>query len=183
MNEYLSIEVAGKSLMIDISDKPVPPLVINIISKDESNKKSQIRQEGFNEIPKKYIHPIRLLSFFIKENGMFKRIDNKDIFYLKASGSYCELHTTRGIKVLACSLSHIHEQLNQNVFLRVHRSYAINTNYITRFCGNTCYIKDINNDSAIPISEQYHNSFLDTLNILLMNQKRIQENENDDAAD
>ena len=58
-------------------------------------------------------------------------MDNRDIFYLKAAGSYCELHTNYGIKVLACSLSHVYEQLNQNVFLRIHRSYAINTNYIT----------------------------------------------------
>lgn len=179
MNKYLSIEIADKSLVIDLSTSPVPSLVINLISEDEYNKKSQNKQIHFPTTPKRPLYAITSFSLFIKEKGMFKRMDNRDIFYLKAAGSYCELHTNYGIKVLACSLSHVYEQLNQNVFLRIHRSYAINTNYITRFCGNLCYIKNINKDSAIPISSQYHDVFLNILNVLILNQKQTQENENE----
>lgn len=180
MNKYLSIEIADELFVVDLSNKPVSPLIINLMSEDEYNIKRQGIQHKPEEPQFKAASPITKFSFFIKEEGMFKRIDNKDIFYLKASGSYCELHTAHGVKVLACSLSHVHGQLNQQVFVRIHRSYAINTNYITRFCGNTCYIKDINKESAIPISDQYHDVFFSVVNILILNQKQNQENKNED---
>ncbi len=182
MNQYLSIEIAGESMVVNLSNEPASSLVISLISEDEYNKKRQSKIEGLNETKQNVISPITKFCFFIKEEGMFKRIDHKDIFYLKASGSYCELHTAHGMKMLACSLSHVHEQLNQQIFIRVHRSYAINSNYITRFCGNTCYIKDINRDSAIPISDQYHDAFFSRINVLMLNRKQNEGNNHENHS-
>lgn len=64
MNKYLSIEIADKSLVIDLSTSPVPSLVINLISEDEYNKKSQNKQVDFTMTPKRSLYAITSVLLF-----------------------------------------------------------------------------------------------------------------------
>lgn len=179
MDKYLSIDIAGKSLIIDLTKETIPSMVIRFLSKEQLKGEECIENSDVCLPHQNSFYRITSVAVFIKEKGMLERIDCQCIFYIEASGSYCELHTSSGVRVLACSLLQLYKQLNSRIFMRVHRSYVINTNYITRLCGNTCYVKDVIKDYGIPVSLQYREKLFSNLNILALNQKRnlVDENE------
>lgn len=69
-------------------------------------------------------------SFFIKEKGLFQKIKFSDILFLKSEHVYVELYTKSGKKFLIRNtMQDFIKDLPSN-FFRVHRSYAVNLNYL-----------------------------------------------------
>lgn len=100
-------------------------------------------QDGTNEI-------------YIKSGYEHIRITTDSIVYIVADSDYTELHI-RGKKYLSSeSLRHWEEVLSQKHFLRIHKSYIINTNKIIKISGNQVYLE---NDKVVPIGRVYKTSF------------------------
>ena len=67
----------------------------------------------------------------IKETGRTRKIPVKDVLFIKAEGNFAELNCMDGSQYLHhLRLGQIMEDSPQN-FLRIHRSYAINLEYLT----------------------------------------------------
>lgn len=63
-------------------------------------------------------------------NG-FTILKIKDICYMEASNNYSCIHMSNGTKMVASkTLKEIHQQLDNDIFLRVHKSYVINMAYL-----------------------------------------------------
>jgi DNA-binding LytR/AlgR family response regulator len=73
-----------------------------------------------------------------------------EILFIKGDGAYIEIHTQNGMILQRKILKEIEEELPK-FFVRVHRSYIVNRNYISRRTTNNLTIKDI----EIPISRSY----------------------------
>ncbi len=101
--------------------------------------------------------PLLKDSIFVKNGKMFERIKLTDILYIQADGSYSSIKTTSGNYTLALNLSHFNEEINNGLFIRVHRSYVINLHNITSFDANSILIGDI----TVPISKQFQETFLE----------------------
>jgi len=56
-----------------------------------------------------------------------------DVYYLEATGSGVLLHTARAAHPVRAALGQLAERLDPAHFLRIHRSYVINTNHIVEF--------------------------------------------------
>lgn len=104
-------------------------------------------------------------SIYIKHKDYFHKVEFTNIIYIEASGSYCIIHLKTINKItVSFSLTEIVKYLPAELFIRVHRSYAVNKDCIDAFIGN---ILIVGND-RIPISRSYKKDVFSQLYILGM---------------
>lgn len=93
----------------------------------------------------------------------FKRIDQ--ILYLEAEGNYTRLFFANQSTVLVCkTLLEIEKQLEDSEnFIRIHRSFLINTDYLDRYIkGKGGYVV-LEGGKSIPVSDTRKAAFLEAI--------------------
>lgn len=73
---------------------------------------------------------------FVRNDSTFERILLKDILFLHADRSYCNIVTEDKTYVQSVSMNHVYEQINNKDFIRIHRSHVVNINKVTAIEGN-----------------------------------------------
>ena len=68
----------------------------------------------------------------VKENGKIKIIPYPQIQYVEATDDYIKIHTADGVFLKKKTMQYYEDNLPAQEFIRVHRSYIINTQLITR---------------------------------------------------
>jgi DNA-binding LytR/AlgR family response regulator len=90
-------------------------------------------------------------SIFVKEQHCYRRIDISEIHWAEASGNYTQLHTSSKTHLFTILLSKLMDKLPSPPFLRVHRSYLVNLNFVDGFSGNRLFI----GEQEIPVSKAF----------------------------
>ena len=95
------------------------------------------------------------LILCIKSYGDYRYIDARDICYLQADNNSTDIHLNNGEMITAFKTLKHFEGVLSHPFSRIHNSYIVNRNYISRIhTGNAvCYIK--NTTSKLPFSKSY----------------------------
>ena len=95
------------------------------------------------------------LIICIKSYGYYRYINSNDICYLQADNNSTDIYLNTGEVVTAFKTLKHFECVLSSPFARIHNSYIINRNYISRIhTGNAlCYIK--NTTIKIPFSKSY----------------------------
>lgn len=96
------------------------------------------------------------LIICVKSYGDYRYIDSNDVLYFEADNNSTDIHLNNGEMITAFkTLKHFETVLPQTQFLRIHNSYIINVNQVSRIhTGNTvCYIK--NSTTKLPFSKSY----------------------------
>jgi DNA-binding LytR/AlgR family response regulator len=95
------------------------------------------------------------LILCIKSYGDYRYIDARDICYFQADNNSTDIHLNNGEMVTAFKTLKHFEGVLSAPFARIHNSYIVNRNYISRIhTGNAvCYIK--NTTTKIPFSKSY----------------------------
>ncbi len=75
-----------------------------------------------------------------------------DIKYIESMGNYTKIFTNDKCIMPQLSIKAILELINNNKIVRVHKSYAVNTQYISSYNKSTIFINDI----QIPIGKTYN---------------------------
>lgn len=78
----------------------------------------------------------------------------EDILYLKADGSYTEVHTTTERHLVSRKLIEMHELLEEDVFVRLHRSYVVNMTQVVEFIRQTNSFVRMSNNAMIPVARR-----------------------------
>jgi two-component system LytT family response regulator len=68
----------------------------------------------------------------VKTGGKIKIIPIEDIHYLEASDDYVKIHTHNGAFLKNRTMSHFEQTLDPTQFVRVHRSFILNVQMVTR---------------------------------------------------
>lgn len=69
--------------------------------------------------------------FFVKNEHLLDRVDIDAILYVAVEANYCHLKLLdQKTLVLKISLKQLLSYLDMNQFLRIHKSYVININYL-----------------------------------------------------
>lgn len=85
-----------------------------------------------------------------------------NIVFLESAGEYVRLHLADGSKLVTLfRLKNMESSLPSSMFMRVHRSYIINLNYISGFTKGRVFLEG---DDYVPIGENYKESFLAYVN-------------------
>jgi two-component system, LytTR family, response regulator LytT len=93
---------------------------------------------------------------FVKSDYKLMRINLDDIKYIESMHEYIRIHLTDEKIMTLVSLKSIEEQLPQNKFMRVHRSYIVNLEKIKVVERNRIVF---DNKVYIPVSDQYKDKF------------------------
>ena len=95
-------------------------------------------------------------EIFIKSGYEYIKVAVDDIIFIKSDADYTELWVS-GRKLLSSeSLRHWSETLDTRQFVRVHKSYIINTAKIKKVVGNQIYLSD---ETVVPIGRAYKDDF------------------------
>ena len=84
----------------------------------------------------------------IKEGYEEIKLPFDDILFIKSDKNYIDIQTSTKIITIRHSLDHFHQELDQNQFIRVHRSYVVNKNKITSKSTTSLKI----NQFEVPVS-------------------------------
>lgn len=75
-------------------------------------------------------------EIFLKTGTRYEKLDLLELVYVKASGKYTELHFTFGKRLIRMPLSAFIQENSNMKFLRVHKTYAVNPEFITSFTSD-----------------------------------------------
>jgi two-component system LytT family response regulator len=76
--------------------------------------------------------PSQSQRIVVKNGSKIKIIPVHDIYYLEAADDYVKIHTQEGYFLKNKTMSHFEQVLDEQLFVRSHRSYIINIQQITR---------------------------------------------------
>lgn len=88
---------------------------------------------------------------FIKSNGKLVRLENDDILYIESMGDYVKFASKEKKYIALNTIKNLETKVNTQLFMKVHRSFIVNTSKVDHVDGNTIFIKD----SQIPVSKAF----------------------------
>jgi two-component system, LytTR family, response regulator len=94
----------------------------------------------------------------LKDKGKIKIIAVETVNYIEASSDFVKIFTEEGMFLKSKTMNYFENTLDGNMFVRVHRSYFININKLTRLelYEKDSYIAILSNGTKIPISKTGH---------------------------
>ena len=96
---------------------------------------------------------------FVKSDGKLERVILDELVSIQAMANYVILHTTKGRLIVYLTIKGILENLPQEKFMQVHKSYIVNLNKVNSINGNIIYL---GNEQA-PIGQSYSDAVMDKL--------------------
>lgn len=100
-------------------------------------------------------------SIFIKTKDGMTPFKVKEVEYIQALGDYCNIYTTGKRHTVHSGIGEIEKHL-PSCFVRIHRSYMVNIDKVTKIAQGVVYVGEF----PLPIGEHFHKSFLDKITIL-----------------
>lgn len=149
-NPTATFEVLDEAL-VDELETAENDVVVKDVPTDENQSVTLSPAEVSGEIPKQ-----QSLIICVKSYGDYRYIDSEDVLYFEADNNSTDIHLNNGEMITAFkTLKHFETVLPPTQFLRIHNSYIINVNQVSRIhTGNTvCYIK--NSTTKLPFSKSY----------------------------
>jgi len=101
-------------------------------------------------------------EFYVNINRRLVKIEFKSVTMVEAKGDYIQIKTDNKNYVVHSTLKKIEEKLPNDLFLKVHRSYIINTKKIIDIEDNSVLI----NQDVIPVSRANRPELMKRLNLL-----------------
>lgn len=98
--------------------------------------------------------------FFIKADKKMVKINFSELLYIEGLSNYVKIHTIEDTLVVYEKMSDLILRLPSQSFMRIHKSYIVNTEKIKIYTKEYVEIKKIH----IPISLTYRNTLLSFLN-------------------
>jgi two-component system, LytTR family, response regulator len=103
----------------------------------------------------------------VKDNGKIKIIPLAQVQYVEAADDYVKIHTADGNFLKKKTMQYFEDSLPQQEFIRIHRSYIVNAQLITRI---TPYEKDghlalLTTGAQLPVSKAGYSKLKQVLGI------------------
>jgi len=95
-------------------------------------------------------------TIVIKDGHLSVKVKLSSILWLKSENVYVEVKTTEKTFVVRNSLDKFLEELNDDIFFRMHRSYAVNVNHVKAVNGQYVII----GEEKIPLSRKFRDDLL-----------------------
>ncbi|MFV8393909.1 LytR/AlgR family response regulator transcription factor [Flavobacterium sp. LB2P6] len=94
----------------------------------------------------------------------FELVKTNAILYCEADSNYCKIVCLDGKKiVISKTLKFIEELLPTSVFQRIHKSYLVNLNYVTRFNKTNELLVELSNGQTLPVSIRKKEDFINAI--------------------
>lgn len=112
-------------------------------------------------------NPAQHNRIVVKNGNKIKIIPVNEVLYLEAADDYVKVHTTEGYFLKSKTMGHFENTLDDDLFCRCHRSYLVNTQFITRIDP---YEKDghvavLKNGAKVPVSRSGYGKLREVLGL------------------
>lgn len=99
--------------------------------------------------------PLPQNRIVVKSNNKIKIIPLPDIQYLEAADDYVKIHTAEGQYLKNKTMAYFEQLLDIKQFVRTHRSYIVNVQFITRLepYEKENYLAMLNTGEKVPVSK------------------------------
>ncbi|MGO4822552.1 MULTISPECIES: LytR/AlgR family response regulator transcription factor [unclassified Flavobacterium] len=151
-----AIEAFGYSCIVDYLLKPITEERFNKAIK----KANSAQIESVKEIKPQIKEELK--EFYVNIDRRLIKIDFESVDIIEAKGDYIHIKTDKKNYIVHSTLKKIEVKLPSDVFLKVHRSYIINTNKIIDIEDNSVLIKK----DVIPVSRANRPELMKRLNLL-----------------
>lgn len=101
-------------------------------------------------------------TLYIKSGHEHFKIDSSDVLFINSDADYTDVHTSERTYISAESLKYWEERLSEFEFLRVHKSYIVNTKKILKTSARNIVVEG---NHEIPIGRTYKNKVLSALSL------------------
>jgi len=98
----------------------------------DQQAKTETKQSQDDLLEQASHSPIQNQRIVVKNGSKIKIIPVQDVFYLEAADDFVKIHTEEGAFLKNKTMSFFEQSLNDQQFIRSHRSYIINVQQITR---------------------------------------------------
>lgn len=83
---------------------------------------------------------------------------------VKLISNYCKIVCLDGKNIiLSKTLKYIEELLPSSIFQRIHKSYLVNLNYVTRFNKTNELLVELSNGETLPVSVRKKEEFINAI--------------------
>lgn len=146
---------AVKGFDIGVSDFLLKPISF-IRFLQSFNKVAAVLEKQLDDYSKKKSY------FFVNPGlkGELLKIDYDDVLYIEGSTNYIKIHTTNNSHMVHLTMKEMEETLRSDIFIRIHKSFIININKITKLVGNIVMLNTI----PLPIGPSYRQRILNKIN-------------------
>jgi DNA-binding LytR/AlgR family response regulator len=104
-------------------------------------------------------NPLANESVYFPDKNGHKKVEKKDVSYIKASGNFTFLYLNENSQIiLTGNLGYYAQFFPSSAFFQCHRSYIINLEHINRIIDDTIYLKNFK--EAIPLAASRKAEFL-----------------------
>lgn len=129
-------EYAIESYELDIIDYLLKPISFErfVQSVNKASKQISLLSNDINKQPKIYIT--------IKSEHRIHKVDYKNIVYIEGLKEYVIFYLKEGKKIITLEALKKLEEILPNNFIRVHRSYIVNKDFVKSLYGNMIEIEN-----------------------------------------
>ncbi len=103
-----------------------------------------------------------LQEFFVKDGSSLVKLKVDNILFIKADDNYSRIYTVDKSYILSSTLKTIEEKLPSKKFMRIHRSYVVNLDFIDKIKENTLYV----GKHSLSIGRSYQEQLFQRINKL-----------------
>ncbi|KAA5532218.1 LytTR family transcriptional regulator [Taibaiella lutea] len=99
-------------------------------------------------------------ELFIKTGVRYEKLDLTNLLFVQTEGKYIALHFKDGKRLLRVSLVNFLKESSHLNLIRIHKGFAINTDYINSYTSQEVTVLD----NEIPIGRSYKGNWVNYLN-------------------
>lgn len=136
--------------------------LIKPIQEDELNKTLDDAMEYLKKEEKKF------LTISIKQNII--KLHYEDILYMESIGKNIDIHTEKQCYTIREKISDLEKKLASNGFFRVHKSYIVNLDKVTKIDSD---MATLNNDETVYVSRLRAKAFKEAFMNHLIKDKKV----------
>lgn len=144
------------------------PLRPNLLKEAVAKAQKQMSQEVIREqleLLKEGLNSSRFGKIALPVSDGILFVKQEDIISLKADGMYTEFNTTQGKIVVSKPLKTFEKLLDQKFFLRTHRSYIANINFIKQLVKKDGKYLVMDDGSMVSISKERSSQLMELLEL------------------
>lgn len=156
-------EYAIEGFELSVTDYLLKPFslerFIQAVLKVHKNKSTLGNSQQSTTVP---VLPDLKETIFIKSNKKLIRLEIDSIVYIEAYGNYIKVHADI-MYLVSETLTVFLTKLPETLFIRIHKSYAVNFNKLQLIDGNQFVLQ---NQIKLPIGKSYRSEVLARIDIL-----------------
>jgi DNA-binding LytR/AlgR family response regulator len=143
-------EYAVEGFELDILDYLLKPISFTRFYK------ASVKAYDYLNLKNKYEANSQEDYFFIKCNQRIEKIKTSDVLYIEGMSNYIVVHTYHKKYITYLTFKGVEEQLPQQMFIRIHKSFLVSINAVKAIDGNEIVLEKL----SLPISKTYKEDVL-----------------------